>query len=457
MKPKDWAWMNYGQKVELELRQSKDEGKLVDVPAKLMQDFEAAQGEQKEALAKQILDIAAAAPTMADWPYEEPGSYEEIAQTLGEGFDQVFAVDAGSFAQNMNGAWLGRAVGCLAGIPVEGWSRSQIEGFLKDSGNWPMAGYMRSDVDPALREKYGISDEEKYHSYDRTVVCWGNNVTEFPVDDDMNYVVACLRLLERYGKDFDAGDVAESWLYSIPFMHLCTAERVAAQNLINLVMPPQSAEKYNPYREYIGAQIRTDFYGYIRPGNPAAAAEMAYRDAMVTHTKNGVYGAMYIAALLSMAPVQMPMADKVRAALLQVPPKSRLHEKLAALCSAAAAGQSYSQAMECIYAQYNESDGYDWCHAISNALVVTAILLHFEDDFDGGVARAVEAGFDTDCNGATVGSVLGMALGWQAIGNQWLAGIEPVINTGVCNYTRIPVEQLVQRSLKWVEYPAEKG
>ena len=43
----------------------------------------------------------------------------------------------------------------------------------------------------------------------------------------------------------------------------------------------------------------------------------------------------------------------------------------------------------------------------SLALVVWA-LCSFEDDFSAAVGNTVSAGWDTDCNGATVGGLLGL-------------------------------------------------
>ena len=119
--------------------------------------------------------------------------------------------------------------------------------------------------------------------------------------------------------------MAPGWL---PYLSTCTAERVAYRNAAAGLLPPETASYKNPYREWIGAQIRADFYGYINPGDPEKAAEMAFRDASATHVKNGIYGAMFVAAMLAQAAVTDDVMKVIRAGLSVMPEKCRLRDDI---------------------------------------------------------------------------------------------------------------------------------
>ena len=79
-------------------------------------------------------------------------------------------------------------------------------------------------------------------------------------DDDTNYTVIGLKMMEIYGKEFTSDHVASVWMDSLPIVHVSTAERVAYRNIVNLIEPPRSGWWKNPYREWIGAQIRGDIF-----------------------------------------------------------------------------------------------------------------------------------------------------------------------------------------------------
>lgn len=454
-------WLKLSERVRDELIQCEYEGRNV-------KDYEAwadavlamPEGEEKEEMSKKLLLALESAPFTEENNLEEPDDYEEICRTLPEEAGACMDFNREDYRDRLRGAWYGRAVGCLLGIPVESWHKERIQGFLEESGQWPLTAYMRSDVDERIRQKYGVGDIDPGHSYDRKNICWRNNVSSFPVDDDTNYTTCALRLVENRGIDFTCEDAAENWLMSFPALHACTAERAAMQNILNGVLPPKSGQYLNPYREWIGAQIRGDFFGYIYPGNPKAAAKMAWQDARVSHVKNGIYGEMYVAALLSLAGAWLPVSDwkdenmagclLCENALLQIPPKSRLAGDISRVISLYKAEASFESAIELIHGTYNEKIGFDWCYVNPNAMIVTACILWYAMDFSTGIAKAVESGFDTDCNGATVGSVLGMLGGYSAIDPKWLTGLDPVLNTSIHKYERLPLEEAVDRTLRLV-------
>ncbi len=96
-----------------------------------------------------------------------------------------------------------------------------------------------------------------------------------------------------------------------------TAEHQAYSNFVRGFKPPATAIYRNPFREFIGPQIRADLFGYITPANPELAAFLAYKDASLSHTKNGIYGEMFIAAAISVALVSDDLDKVINAALFQ--------------------------------------------------------------------------------------------------------------------------------------------
>ncbi len=237
-------------------------------------------------------------------------------------------------------------------------------------------------------------------------------------------------------------DVASFWCENVPVMHTCTAERVAYRNFLGFVVPPASASFRNPYREWIGAQIRADFFGYANPGNPERAADWAWRDASISHVKNGIYGEMWVAAMLAAAYVEDDLVKVIRAGLAQIPAKSRVTADVEKMLALHAQGASYEDAVAAVHQQWDEKKSHHWCHTNSNAQIVALALLWGGDDFEKTITRAVMPGFDTDC--ATAGSVWGIIHGVRALPAKWTKPLRDRVQTGVAGYHDVTISQLAR-------------
>ncbi len=433
-------WENYSSSLLTEYRQSVEEG--LDIAA--YKDIFAAvaqlpKDETREKLADALFNVVANAGQAEDYAYEEPSALAEI-RALRPAAPQLPSVEREALEDRIHGAWLGRICGCLAGKTVEGIRTNELHPFLQESGNWPMHRYIRrSDVTEETLQKY---------NYPFGCCVYADVVRGMPVDDDTNYVVLAQEVIERYGRNFTPQDMAQAWLTLQSKNAYCTAERVAFCNFVKGYQPPVSAMYKNPYREWIGAQIRGDYFGYINPGDPELAADMAFRDACISHVKNGIYGEMFAAAMLAAAACTKDIRTILLAGLGQIPATSRLYAAVTDVLHGWENGVSQQDCFADIHARYDEYTEYGWCHTIPNAMIVTAALLYGEGDYGRSVCMAVETGFDTDCNGATVGSVLGMAYGTAAIGEAWTAPIRDTLHTSILDVNTVRISDRVKKTLE---------
>jgi len=263
-------------------------------------------------------------------------------------------------------------------------------------------------------------------------------------DDDTDYTIIGLRLMERYGKEVTPIDVAKFWLDNIPYTNTYTAERVAYRNFVNDIWPPDSATYRNPYREWIGAQIRADAWGYACPGRPQEAATLAFRDACISHERNGIYGELWVAAMLAAAFFAAEPEQVVRIGLSEIPRECRLAEAIENIIRWHAEDGSADETFDRILDVYGE---YHAVHTINNAALVAAALLWGEKDFTRSISLAVMGGLDTDCNGATVGSIVGTMLGAEGIPEKWASPLNDRLESIVAGATDSRISDLAERTL----------
>ena len=211
------------------------------------------------------------------------------------------------------------------------------------------------------------------------------------------------------------------------------------------VTPEYTSTNRNPYREWIGAQIRADGWGYACAGNPELAAEFAYRDACWTHRANGIYGEMMFAAIMAAAFIVSDPVELVNIGLSEIPQNCKLAEACRAALSQVPACQDFHDFMDWVEAHYGDLNGV---HTVNNALVVIGSVIFGQMDFHQSICSSVEGGWDTDCNGATCGSIVGAASGARGLNSSLVAPLNDTIRPSVIGFQEVSMSELAERTLK---------
>ena len=338
----------------------------------------------------------------------------------------------------IRGAWEGRVSGCQLGKPVELLSVLQgheaLAAYLREADALPLRDYV-----PCLR---GSLVERSGRA------CCRGEIRRGEPDDDINYSVLALLLLEEHGLELSTADVARAWLRRLPAAATFTAERAAYRTLLDRAdeyfafgAPPGFDLREcarNEYSEWIGAQIRADLYGWVCPGRPDLAADLARRDAALSHSGDGIHGAAFVAALGAAIPASATLADAVEIAAREVPRDSGAAEAIA--IGASSVGRS--DGARRLRDRYPELSPV---HTLNNLALVVWALLSGADDFSAAVGEAVAAGWDTDCNGASVGGLWGLQ--GKPIPRRWCEPWQGRVAVTLAGVGELALDDLVDRTL----------
>jgi ADP-ribosylglycohydrolase len=256
--------------------------------------------------------------------------------------------------------------------------------------------------------------------------------------------------MEQHGIDLTTDDVARSWINLLPVGATFTAERdsylklIEKSNMAYQFGGPRSFdfEEINDgeYNDWIGAQIRIDMYGWVLPGKPKLAAELARRDASLSHRDCAVEASAYIAALCALIPVSSTREAAVLSALELIDSESDAYKAVEIGI------QNKNQPATNLHEYYGDMSPV---HSLNNLAVVVWAFLSFQDSFDEAIGETICCGWDTDCTGATVGGLLGLAQG--SIPSSWTDPWQGRVLTAIAGVGELDLEQLVQRTCTLVD------
>lgn len=412
-------------------------------------------------------------PQRSDFEFNEPNDLAGIRALRKRWTASLpsFKPNSALLYDKMYGAWLGRCAGCALGKPVEwfmgrrdgltSWQRQKVYLQAIAPDEWPLRDYFP-------QHSPGEEKSGKAECYPST----REQIAFMETDDDIRYTVLGQIILDKYGRNFASAHVALEWLGRLSYQQVCSAETQAYRNMamrcdqfrswraINEYDDPSKSaaldattdwefvrRHLNPYREWIGAQIRIDSYGYAAAGDPELAAEFAWRDARISHVKNGIYGAMFCAATIAAAFTTGDVTAIIEAGLAQIPSTSRLYREIRQtidICQKY--GNSFDHFESVLEDIYTLLGHYHPVHANNNAAICVAAILLSGGDFHQGITLAVMGGWDTDCNGATVGSIVGAMTGAARSPEHWTARLNDTLRSGLVDYHPIAISECARRS-----------
>ncbi|MEX0652654.1 MAG: ADP-ribosylglycohydrolase family protein [Phycisphaeraceae bacterium] len=295
------------------------------------------------------------------------------------------------YSERVYAGVLGKIIGVYTGRPFESWPHERI---LQELG------------------------EVWYYVHDRL------HHRLIVTDDDISGTFAFVRALEEHGvsRELTAEQVGHTWLNHIIEKRTIlwwgglgnSTEHTAYLRLKAGIPAPRSGSSElnsQVVAEQIGAQIFIDGWAMVCPGDPEQAAAFARKAGSVSHDGEAIYGAQVIAAMEAQAFVEPDLPKLIDTAMALIPKDSVIYRLIGELCELREKEDDWYAAFAWLKAHY----GYDKfggnCHVVPNHGIIHLGLLWGEDDFQKSLMITNTCGWDTDCNAANVGCLLGIKNG----------------------------------------------
>jgi ADP-ribosylglycohydrolase len=311
------------------------------------------------------------------------------------------------FYDKVYAGWIAQIVGAAVGTAVEGYTSDHIKDFFGE-----------------------------IHDYVRKPSTY---------NDDITYEIAFLEAFSKKSYAVTSTDIAEEWVALIPSGW--SAEDIALKNIMLGIYPPESGYRSNPFREWIGAQMRGAVCGMVAPANPRLAAKLAFEDGCVSHHNNGILGEIFNAVMCSMAFCENDMKTIVKKAIAMIPKDSEYFTVVQFAWEQCEQANDYRTAWKACEKKYEQ---YNWIHAYPNAAAEVVALYFCGNDFETCLNMISMMGQDVDCNAAQIMTLFGISYGLSCIGDKWLKPIDDKLISYVRGYHETTITAIAQKTVDCV-------
>jgi ADP-ribosylglycohydrolase len=242
----------------------------------------------------------------------------------------------------------------------------------------------------------------------------------------IDFPVVWLAALEQAGPELLPEDLAAAWLEHLDYNQ--DEFGYAALNLRRGLPPPSSGAHSNWFKTSMGGVMRADFWAMVAPGNPQAAAAYAYHDSKLDHSEDGIWAAMFLAALGSAAFFLNDPLTLLTIGLAMIPRTSRTARGIKAALAAVQRGAGWLEARESVQ---HEVGHKNWSDVAQNMGFFTIGLFYGNRDFGSSMCAATNCGYDAELTGGALGAVLGIQRGKSGLPENWTRPIGDLVIPGV--------------------------
>ena len=291
------------------------------------------------------------------------------------------------------GGWAGKMIGVTYGAPTEFHAMGRI---FEEPVNWTP-----SDLKGSL---------------------W---------QDDIYVQLTFLMTMDKFGINAPVKKYQEMFAKAgYPLWH---ANMQARKNYFDSIFAPLSGRpEYNIHADDIDFQIEADYIGFMCPGMPMTATQIADKIGHIMNYGDGVYGGIFVSALYAEAFFETDISIIVQKALMSLPAESDYYRIIKDVIKL---HQHYPQDWRSAWKELENKWGdVDICGAgdpfnidakLNGAYIVMG-LLYGEGDPVKTLDISTRCGQDSDCNPSNAMAVLGVINGFSGLPVTMQEGIRAI-------------------------------